>query len=1419
DSMGNLFSRIKSPCESSHDEEDSSAPVVADDIVVQVQPESDASHKVNQETVTGNDQEVIANGNSKPADQDSLFVNDEGSVYEVDAAGYAKESNNGTQIKQGSEEKEIEIRIPLPVLQSTESDPGSEAELSEPETKTAETEPEPAPKASAAAPHAGDLVISSPPVFLATGDDVTVQLDDDVRDADVDELNAAATKIQAHYKGFLARKEVDEIRKTSVSPSLPPTVDCTDVPEAEISEKLAAKPEDNLLEADSKLQSSENIPLPNIKDEIAEVITSFDDEAFQLENQAATKIQAQFKGHKARKEVEELKRRSNVPKETAVDSVAEVEPAGDSQDPSTTNDADYVLENQAATKIQAQFKGYKARKEVEELRKKSSLHHSPPAPVADSDRVIENSEILDDFSEAENQAATRIQAQFKGHKVRKEMQEVKEKAAADLLEMENHAATKIQAHFKGHLARKEINEIKEGIAAALEPEEPEKQGSLVEKGIGNPTPEEPELIIQASESPSSIAIVDEINAFDEFTDEENLAATKIQAHFKGHLARKNLLGPELDKNVIIESPSMENVVEFTDEENQAATKIQAHFKGHLARKNLLEPELDKNVIIESPSIENVVEFTDEENQAATKIQAHFKGHLARKNLLGPELDQEVVIESPSTENVEFTAEENQAATKIQAHYKGHLTRKNLSPSPSRSDQIIDAGNTFSHVMSEEKFPQNKKDIENTSESLMYEATLAEARNLDSENIEPKTAIFLLDAQDHASDVEVSKSFMMTTGPAGLQNDLLAGNAGGTDCKTDLASNCMDSGVGFEGQEFAALENLPEAEEAATKIQARYRGYKTRKNLQHGQHSSRHQTHNNKHRHNLHCEDDTSLDFEIEQAAVKIQAGMRGYLTRKRLKGGRVKSAGDGKRRVSLGAQDRAAAKIQAGVRGYMTRKRIRKEREVHSGGHHQKRAAADAGSQHDSDPMNLLLNVDEASISNSSRDAEELAAAKIQAGVRGHLTRKRLKQQRQHQRKSHGAVSSVDCIDGTTDDDFESRHAATKIQAQIRGYLTRKQLKALATEAESDQLAKDPSNNNEKDLLIADDGDFHSGNSSAVVDGNRKPMREASIIRGTPVYLAFFCLSFARGLSSLLLPVLVQNKLVASAACRMHAKQPPSASPLSSSTSSSFCTDDADDSEAVDVDVDFYVSFRVTMTAAVTKRRPTPAFHRPTGTVGTDADADTAATKIQSRYRGYQTRKRVSEQQRQHRQAATKIQAHYRGYRTRKNMLNKDQASEPVSSNVDDVERTPDPVEINTDDGRLTGATMPREESGQQFDQAINERTSSPVASDANTGVVDVDTDQGNDEEAAAAAIKIQSHYRGSQESTQCSRGNIEMQLLCVRRYSGTNEPRKKTLEEKEKGNYHQKNEMVRLQKRDKWFSILGFDEYMQRPAAGGVDL
>ncbi|CAG0923202.1 unnamed protein product [Notodromas monacha] len=1209
--MGNLFSRIKSPCESSHDEEDSSAPVVADDIVVQVQPESDASHKINQETVTGNDQEVVANGNSKPADQDSLFVNDEGSVYEVDAAGYAKESNNGTQIKQ-------------------------------------------------------------------------------------------------------------------------------DVPEAEISEKLAAKPEDNLLEADSKLQSSENIPLPNIKDEIAEVITSFDDEAFQLENQAATKIQAQFKGHKARKEVEELKRRSNVPKETAVDSVAEVEPAGDSQDPSTTNDADYVLENQAATKIQAQFKGYKARKEVEELRKKSSLHHSPPAPVADSDRVIENSEILDDFSEAENQAATRIQAQFKGHKVRKEMQEVKEKAAADLLEMENHAATKIQAHFKGHLARKEINEIKEGIAAALEPEEPEKQGSLVEKDIGNPTPEEPELIIQASsESPSSIAIVDEINAFDEFTDEENLAATKIQAHFKGHLARKNLLELELDKNVIIESPSIENAAEFTDEENQAATKIQAHFKGHLARKNLLGPELDKEVVIESPSIENAAEFTDEENQAATKIQAHFKGHLARKNLLGPELDKEVVIESPSTENVEFTAEENQAATKIQAHYKGHLTRKNLSPSPSRSDQIIDAGNTFSHVMSEEKFPQNTKDIENTSESLMYEATLAEARNLDSENIEPKTAIFLLDAQDHASDVEVSKSFMMTTGPAGLQNDLLAGNAGGTDCKTDLASNCMDSGVGFEGQEFAALENLPEAEEAATKIQARYRGYKTRKNLQHGQHSSRHQTHNNKHRHNLHCEDDTSLDFEIEQAAVKIQAGMRGYLTRKRLKGGRVKSAGDGKRRVSLGAQDRAAAKIQAGVRGYMTRKRIRKEREVHSGGH-QKRAAA--GSQNDSGPMNSL-NVDEAS--SNSRDAEELAAAKIQAGVRGHLTRKRLKQQRQHQRKSHGAVSSVDCIDGTTDDDFESRHAATKIQAQIRGYLTRKQLKALATEAESDQLAKDPSNNNEKDLLIADDGDFHSGNSSAVVDGNRKPMREASIIRGTPVYLAFFCLSFARGLSSLLLPVLVQNKLVASAACRMHAKQPPSASPLSSSTSSSFCTDDADDSEAVDVDVDFYVSFRVTMTAAVTKRRPTPAFHRPTGTVGTDADADTAATKIQSRYRGYQTRKRVSEQQRQHRQAATKIQAHYRGYRTRKNMLNKDQASEPVSSNVDDVERTPDPVEINTDDGRLTGATMPREDSGQQFDQAINERTSSPVASDANTGVVDVDTDQGNDEEAAAAAIKIQSHYRG----------------------------------------------------------------------------
>lgn len=101
------------------------------------------------------------------------------------------------------------------------------------------------------------------------------------------------------------------------------------------------------------------------------------------------------------------------------------------------------------------------------------------------------------------------------------------------------------------------------------------------------------------------------------------------------------------------------------------------------------------------------------------------------------------------------------------------------------------------------------------------------------------------------------------------------------------------------------------ENAATKIQAGFRGYRVRKQLKktpktpaidgHHHHES-----TNNGRRNVYGKIGKSIGQE-EKSATKIQAGVRGFLVRKKQK---------------LAAD--AATKIQAGFRGFKTRKDLKK---------------------------------------------------------------------------------------------------------------------------------------------------------------------------------------------------------------------------------------------------------------------------------------------------------------------------------------------------------------------------------------------------------------------------------------------------------------------------------------------------------------
>lgn len=88
-------------------------------------------------------------------------------------------------------------------------------------------------------------------------------------------------------------------------------------------------------------------------------------------------------------------------------------------------------EDDAATRIQAQWKGYRVRKQLRNSRKMKNGQMNGHAHGGERLSIEERS-------------ATKIQASWKGFKIRKELQNCR------------NAATKIQAGWKGFKARKEL---------------------------------------------------------------------------------------------------------------------------------------------------------------------------------------------------------------------------------------------------------------------------------------------------------------------------------------------------------------------------------------------------------------------------------------------------------------------------------------------------------------------------------------------------------------------------------------------------------------------------------------------------------------------------------------------------------------------------------------------------------------------------------------------------------------------------------------------------------------------------------------------------------------------------------------------------------------------------------------------------
>ena len=733
------------------------------------------------------------------------------------------------------------------------------------------------------------------------------------------EENAAAIKIQAGFRGSQARKQIkamkDQEEESSIATSDDTEAyDCSENSSEDdggVTQIVKARSEMEIDCAATTIQGG----YKEISEKDAEVIeeeVDIDLDDPDVAN-AATKIQAGFRGSQARKEVQEMKQEKLKNQDKEKETPEEVDI--DLDDPDVAN---------AATKIQAGFKGHQARKEVQQM-KKEKMEQEKEATENEKEATEEIDIDLDDPEVAD--AATKIQAGFKGSQARKEVQKMKQ----EKIEQEQ-AATKIQASVRGRQARKEVQEKKK------------------------------------------------------LKNEQDEAATKIQASVRGRKARKEV---------------QEKKKKLKNEQDEAATKIQASVRGRKARKEMNEKKKEMREKKENeketkkdeadpetgsdqktPTVKEEVAKTEKEKEDTKKDEANPDPKTGNAQPTPAPVEEEVDIDLNDPEVAD-------AAAKIQASFRkrgGLKLKRKQKPAEKKVEDPppkIQEGNSL-HI---EKEPSTIDNNTNTKEIKQVpdaddntEKTTTESREVAKElidiNNEPTTeskeiAKVLTDINEEGTteSKEVAKILIDNN----IEDDQATEEAVTTiqtDSSAEVAKILTDI-----NEEVDIDLNDPEVADAATKIQAGFRGSQARKEVAAMKEEDKKDSLNA----DTTADETLPTDSSAEVAKILIEVDLED---------------------VDIDLDDPevadAALKIQAGFKGHQARKEVEKMKQEKS--------------EQDEAALNVDTTVEETLPTDSSAEVAKIltdineeididlndpevadAATKIQAGFRGSQARKEVK--------------------------------------------------------------------------------------------------------------------------------------------------------------------------------------------------------------------------------------------------------------------------------------------------------------------------------------------------------------------------------------------------------------------------------------------
>ncbi|XP_064188570.1 myosin-IIIa isoform X2 [Anguilla rostrata] len=285
-----------------------------------------------------------------------------------------------------------------------------------------------------------------------------------------DQEAKAATVIQSNFRGHRERKKLEEEgklpargKKASPEKDQPPQE-----PKQEPGEEAPEEPPQGPLEEppEEPAQSPEKEEEKEKAEEDNAGPAGGEDE----EAKAATVLQSNFRGHKERKRLQEEGKlpkkktaeseKSSVDKEHetgASDPGPEPEPKPDPEAPSVGAEVD---EEKAATVLQSNFRGHQERKRLKEEReagKQSDKNEDEDEGISELNGAqLEPEEPSPDDRFEQEQAAVKIQSNFRGYKDRKNLKMSAEKETEELESFSEQVSTASDNYLS---LQKKLNEI------------------------------------------------------------------------------------------------------------------------------------------------------------------------------------------------------------------------------------------------------------------------------------------------------------------------------------------------------------------------------------------------------------------------------------------------------------------------------------------------------------------------------------------------------------------------------------------------------------------------------------------------------------------------------------------------------------------------------------------------------------------------------------------------------------------------------------------------------------------------------------------------------------------------------------------------------------------------------------------------